>query len=684
MLLLGICFLWSVSPLLLRAYPVESEINSKEPNVLTAQLSDPADYPDLTNGLTDAEVQESLQDLTLEDLNSLNKLLDEHMSRDEDADSDASLKAQSRHAKAAKSKQKPQPLNVALDDGCRDEEDSDDTKPSQCSKRPTCPTTTKRCPKKTTCSPKTTRICTNRPIDNCKPKSGGYMDDDLIIATTKCPKPKNKKCKKAKNDFECEDDDFLCHASRGSRGKEGMSNLQEEEVNPPAEYVPGRELAGIEQLGDEIIPEFNDKGELLDESLNFEEINVDQPAQLDKENSNIENKVNIGLVNQDNMEQALQSDLVKNSKVSLEQTQSNFKKDFRADIKDMEHEGQKNLKQEDQVSFKQEAKTNSDLNNNEMMKQDQVSKLKEENQANFDLDYQADFEQEHNANLEIRNQGNFNREHQLNLDQEEKPYIKLASPSNYQEEHSANGDLQNQYTYRHLNSEKGHQLNFDDEYQTNMYQGEQKICQEQKKSNIERFQQPGNEPVVEEADSPYPYERHELSSISHRKREQAEAEKLLEKQMQGIDNRKQTITRDELLPLDADPAKPETFFDTDSFIANSARDPPRYLIQMQNDFIQSTNDHGERRLREDRSQSEKLNLDKLTEGNNSPMEDLNLESKYRRNKRDNKETDDAPENSKETYIKKLMDSFPRDQGGQINANAALRGFNLGHLRIKRS
>lgn len=38
---------------------------------------DPADYPDLTNGLSDAEVESTLNDLSLEDLNELNKLLDD-------------------------------------------------------------------------------------------------------------------------------------------------------------------------------------------------------------------------------------------------------------------------------------------------------------------------------------------------------------------------------------------------------------------------------------------------------------------------------------------------------------------------------------------------------------------------------------------------------------------------------
>lgn len=40
--------------------------------------------------------------------------------------------------------------------------------------------------------------------------------------------------------------------------------------------------------------------------------------------------------------------------------------------------------------------------------------------------------------------------------------------------------------------------------------------------------------------------------------------------------------------------------------------------------------------------------------------------------------------NKDTYLKDLMDSFPRDQGGHINANVALRASNLAHLRIKRS
>jgi len=38
---------------------------------------DPADYPDLTNGLSDAEVVSTLNGLSLDELNELNELLDD-------------------------------------------------------------------------------------------------------------------------------------------------------------------------------------------------------------------------------------------------------------------------------------------------------------------------------------------------------------------------------------------------------------------------------------------------------------------------------------------------------------------------------------------------------------------------------------------------------------------------------
>jgi len=64
---------------------------------------------------------------------------------------------------------------------------------------------------------------------------------------------------------------------------------------------------------------------------------------------------------------------------------------------------------------------------------------------------------------------------------------------------------------------------------------------------------------------------------------------------------------------------------------------------MQDDYIQSENDSGERRLLEDRRESEALNMDKLTEEEPRTMEEFHLDSEYRRKKRENKNTDDSPE-----------------------------------------
>ncbi|XP_070071302.1 interaptin isoform X3 [Drosophila takahashii] len=661
MFLLGICLLCSINSLLLAAYPVESQVNSKE---LTAPLADPADYPDLTNGLSDAEVQESLEDLTLDDLNSLDKLLDEHIGRDVEADSDGQ-RSQFRQAKDAL-----RSFNAPLDDGCRDEEESDETKPNLCTKRPTCPTT-KRCSKKTTCVPKTTKACTSKPTnENCKSKSGGYMDDDLIIETTKCPKPKNKKCKKPKDDFECEADDFLCHASRRSRGKESRSHLQEEQLDGPAEFVPGRDL---EQLGKQNIPVVNDQGEPLDEAFNFDDINLEQSAHLDQSNS-----VNVGQENQVNLNQDRQSNLEKDNQISLEQKhQSNLKKDYEVDLKDMELDGHTNFNQVHQANLNPEFGANEGLNNHGNLEQEHIVKLKQEDQANFDLDYQAEFEREHPTKLELRNPMNVKRDHQINLDQEQQSNLDFGNPGNFEQEH----DLEN-HEYQ-FGLEKRNQASFDNDHQANFRRGEQQINRDQKVSHVEKVEQAESAPVAEPAHMDL-YERHRLARIAHRKREQAEVESANKMQMHNVEDRKQAVDSDQLMPLKPNLIKQEPLFDSDSFIASNARDPPRYLIQMQNDCIQSENDRGERRLREDRSQSEALDLDKLAEEEASPVEESNFDYEYKRRKRENKETDDAPENSKETYIKKLMDSFPRDQGGQINANAALSCSNLAHLRIKRS
>ncbi|KQS61987.1 uncharacterized protein LOC6549559 isoform X1 [Drosophila erecta] len=591
MLLLGICLICSVTPFVLDAFPVESQANSKDLSVLTAHLADPADYPDLTTGLTDAEVQESLKDLTLDDLNSLNKLLDERLSRDEDVDSDASQTGHGRQAVANIRKQDFQYMDVGLEDGCRDDEDSDEIKPALCTKKPTC-LTTKRCPKKSTCAPKTTRMCSNKnAYDNCKSKSGGYMDDDLNNEATKSPKPKNKKCKKPKDDSECEADDFLCHANRQSRGKESRSKLKDEE------YIPvRRELGGNAQLGEELIPALNDQGEPLND------------AHMDLSSSEIDS--NLGLENQASLQQGQLFLLGKDSKISSEQKhQSNLKDEY----------SRQNFMQDYPVS---------------------LGKLKEQDQANLDLK----FDREQSTNLELRSQPTLDQEHQFKLAQQYQSNLDLSNLGNFEQEHQANFNSEYQYNYEkdHLNSwEREHLANFDDGHPASLHQGEQNFNRNQKVSYIGGVDRPENEPIANEAAPLDPYDLHQLSRMAHRKREQTE--KQFEEHVHNEGNNKQTNIKDELMPLNDNLPKQEHLFDSESFIANNARDPPRYLIQMQNDYIQSENAGGEHRLLEDRRESEALNMDKLTEELPRAMEHFNLDSAYMRKKRENKNSDDSPE-----------------------------------------
>ncbi|XP_068146656.1 high mobility group nucleosome-binding domain-containing protein 5 [Drosophila tropicalis] len=125
----------------------------------------------------------------------------------------------------------------------------------------------------------------------------------------------------------------------------------------------------------------------------------------------------------------------------------------------------------------------------------------------------------------------------------------------------------------------------------------------------------------------------------------------------------------------------QEIIDGESFIAQNARDPPRYLIQSQNgDYFQSDNESSDQQLHaEDQKQCQKYEVDSTDE-----KEQLYFQSQIKRNKRENKQLDDAPENDGESYFKKLMDSFPRDQGSQSNVNIALREEWRPHLRVKRS
>jgi len=417
-------------------------------------------------------------------------------------------------------KQDFQSMEVGLDDNCRDEEDSDETKPNLCTKRPTCPTT-KRCSRKSTCVPKTTRMCsTKSAYDSCKPKSGGFMDDDLLSETTKSPKPKNKKCKKPKDDFECEADDFLCQASRRSRGKESRNTLLDEE------YIPGRPLTGNAQLGDELTSALNDQGEPLND------------AQMELSNSEFDN--NLGLENPDSLEQGQPFDLGKDSKINTEQKhQTNLKNEY----------SRENLMQDYPKNLKHEPS----------------GQLKEEDQANLDQNYNAKIDQEQSTGLELKSQSTLDQEDQFNLNKEYQPNLDFTNPVNFEQEHQSNFDseYQNNFQKDHLtNWEKEHLANFDAGQSASLHQGEQQFNRNQKAPNVEgvdRSRQ--NEPIANEADPLDPNDRHQSSRTSLRKREQTE--KQFEEHMPNEDDNKQASIKDELMPLNSDLPKQEHLFDSE-------------------------------------------------------------------------------------------------------------------------
>ncbi|XP_044572005.1 uncharacterized protein LOC6497928 isoform X2 [Drosophila ananassae] len=484
----------------------------KDTKVPAAPLADPSEYPDLTNGLTDAEVQATLQDLSLEDLNSLEELLDEHSNRDEDADREASLRDQGRKSKV-KLDSSFKDLDQSVDDSCVDDADCE---PASTTRRATTTTvctttvcTTKRCSKRPSSKrPKTTRTC--KPPT---PKPKECSDD---FEAPKTAKPKSK-CKTPR-DEECEADDFLCLARKKEKMRELSSNIQagadsEDAVAPleaPAEYKPGRELAGIEQIDEDIFPPLNDQGELLGDSFDF----LKEPM----------------------LQAEAQSNLELGNPVQLEEK-------HQPSIERQDPENEASLGEEHQVNL-----------------------------DNFKTGNQANLEQELPVNLELGNVASLEQTQPVGVEQSDKM----------------------------------------------------------------RSQESEGQALLESLDS---------SRDSLRTKKAAEAEKPVEEQLPRLAEKQPLVGKEEPVPLKTDQGKQAPAFDADSFISNNARDPPRYLIQMQDGFIRSDNDPGERRLRADRSQSEALNLDKLAVKEASPFyeEDSKLETEYKRNKRENKETDDAPE-----------------------------------------
>ncbi|XP_051858982.1 uncharacterized protein LOC117565328 isoform X1 [Drosophila albomicans] len=187
-----------------------------------------------------------------------------------------------------------------------------------------------------------------------------------------------------------------------------------------------------------------------------------------------------------------------------------------------------------------------------------------------------------------------------------------------------------------------------------------------------------------EAESPY--ERHQLARVAHEDHLKADEEQ----QPEEIEDNRQLNAAPALSQerynddLEVEAGEPHGNLaanegnEGDSFIAQNAQEPMRYVIQTDDGLIQSENEQGEHRLRTDKQHSEMLNF-----ATYQLAKEANPQLEFKRFKRDNKKTDDAPENSNESYLKKLMDSFPRDQVSQSNLNIAIREAKRAHLRVKR-
>ncbi|XP_032592185.1 putative mediator of RNA polymerase II transcription subunit 26 [Drosophila grimshawi] len=196
------------------------------------------------------------------------------------------------------------------------------------------------------------------------------------------------------------------------------------------------------------------------------------------------------------------------------------------------------------------------------------------------------------------------------------------------------------------------------------------------------------------------YERQQLARVA--REEQQQLQQLQLQQAAETETEQESSSLDEDVQQNAAPAAADELEaaeslplanDGDSFIANNEREPVRYRIETEHGgYISSEHELGEQLLQADKEHSELLNYDNYqqqqqhsnNEHNNNNPNQYQLES-GKRIKRDNKQTDDAPENPNESYLKKLMDSFPRDQlNSQSNLNVAIRQAKRSHLRVKRS
>ncbi|EDW75481.2 uncharacterized protein Dwil_GK23879 [Drosophila willistoni] len=219
--------------------------------------------------------------------------------------------------------------------------------------------------------------------------------------------------------------------------------------------------------------------------------------------------------------------------------------------------------------------------------------------------------------------------------------------------------------------------NLDANWDSNDYKVAPKMSQTWSQSNAEPEEE---QPSIKQTKDDSQLERERKDAKVESEKIPTKQEKQDEDDMPSDDQpQQQEVSDDQEQQQVAD--REQEIIDGESFIAQNACDPPRYLIQSENgDYFQSDNESALQKLHEeDQRQSQKYEVDRTDE-----KEQLYFQSQITRNKRENKQLDDAPENDAESYFKKLMDSFPRDQGSQSNVNIAFKEEWRPHLRVKRS
>ncbi|XP_030382964.1 uncharacterized protein LOC115630506 isoform X2 [Scaptodrosophila lebanonensis] len=612
---------------ILKAYPMQPYKAKK--------FADAAEYPDLTNGLSDAELEAALNGLSLDDLNNLDKYLDNKM---EDNDNFDGVRMRQRHVKRIKQpeeelgnielgsddtydpaekldRERGSKLHKsAFDDSCNDDSDPTKERPEhcknklaerpKCTKKPKCTGTTERCPLKSN-------------LDLCKSKGGGAVMDDDYDRLPKCPdkttcKPKKKPKKKPICEEECDPEDELCL-------QRNFKNLKQQN--------PERTLKDYDLINDKAVDDMSDYSlghTKLDESDELGDIaeGAMPPMKLKKELAGWKPKKELEL-------EILNTDY---NKLPSFETRG-------AEIGDFKY----NRKLGNGFDILGVRKMSDDTpltENREQLQEEQVNELTNVGPDFIAIPPMKVEGQPAASSGNNQKAGPFNAEQNIRSGKVDDTSVGMNNQPAAYERHQLS----------RLAHEQGQRFN------------EEQTAKVEDNRNLEDSAVSENDNIQLDESLTGREEGLEAGTIA------AETPKLSQSIMDGTKSRELE-------------QKANILNDGESFIANSARDPPRYFIQTPNGFIKSDNEPGQRRLRSDENNSEMLNFNNFEQL--QFVKEKQYAEEWRRRKRENKKTDDAPENSKETYLKKLMDSFPRDTGSQSNANIA-RMAESAHVRVKRS